>query len=65
MFGNHLSADIVTCSECGQRVEFSRCRVLSKTAGRWRCPACNVTVSQLRRTFKTWPSESFSNLSEE
>lgn len=55
----------VMCFECGQHVTYRKCRVISKTSGRWRCPACSVTISQMRRTFESWPTKEFSKLSQE
>lgn len=61
---HHDWGNLVHCESCGQKVEHVRCRVLSKlSGGRWRCPACNVTCTQLRRVHGEWPSSAFSRLS--
>ena len=40
----------VRCDSCGQLEHFRKCRVISKKAGRWRCPGCGTTTTQLRRS---------------
>jgi hypothetical protein len=62
----HDWGNMVSCESCGQMVEHVRCRLLSKlSGGKWRCSACNVTCTQLRRTHGEWPSNAFSRLSED
>jgi hypothetical protein len=58
-------SDKVFCQSCRQFCSFFRCRVLSKLTGTWRCHSCNTTVTQMRRLHGSWPSGSFSVLSED
>ena len=55
----------VWCSNCGNQVEVSKCRLLSKRAGTWRCPCCCTKITQLWRGFGEWPIPAFASLSEE
>ena len=50
----------VKCDACGRWAKFTRCRVMSKLNGTWRCNECNVTCTQLRRLYGQWPSRDFS-----
>ena len=54
----------VFCSTCGQQVVATKCRLLSKRSGSWRCDGCNCKVVQLFRGFGTWPSAEFRGLPE-
>ena len=52
----------VYCNSCGSEVVLSRCRVMSKSQGLWRCNKCNCKVVKLWRHFGTWPTKEFSGL---
>ena len=55
----------VLCGTCGPNVSLSRARCRSKMLQKWQCNKCEVTISQLRRGFGTWPSPGFSKISKE
>jgi predicted RNA-binding Zn-ribbon protein involved in translation (DUF1610 family) len=56
-------ADKVACDKCGAYVEYVKCKLQSKKAFKWTCPACGTSTTQLRRHFGTWPTDTFSMLS--
>jgi predicted RNA-binding Zn-ribbon protein involved in translation (DUF1610 family) len=55
--------DKVACDKCGAYVEYVKCKLQSKKAFKWTCPACGTSTTQLRRHFGTWPTDTFSMLS--
>jgi len=55
----------VHCEYCGEMTHHSRCRVLSKTSGKFQCSNCCTKCTQLRRSFGQWPTSQFSNLSKD
>ena len=55
--------DKVACDKCGAYVEYVKCKLQSKKAFKWTCPACGTSTTQLRRHFGTWPIDTFSMLS--
>ncbi len=64
LFSPHEWGNRVRCCDCGQLAEHTRCRCVGKThGGKWRCGACGVTSSQLRRVHGNWPTDAFSRLS--
>ena len=60
----HLGNE-VKCDCCGCYEVFSRCRVISKTQGKWRCPRCGSKTTLLRRVFGEWPTSTFSLIPED
>ena len=60
MFDGH-----VMCDSCDRYSHFTKCRVISKRVGTWRCGSCGVKSAQLRRLFGSWPTGQFSLLSKE
>jgi hypothetical protein len=57
--------DHVMCADCRRPCHFTKCRLLSKAKGLFRCSNCGTKSVQLRRAFGTWPTEQFGLLSEE
>ena len=55
--------DKVACDKCGAYVEYVKCKLQSKKAFKWTCPACGTSTTTLRRHFGTWPTDTFSMLS--
>ena len=55
--------DKVAFDKCGAYVEYVKCKLQSKKAFKWTCPACGTSTTQLRRHFGTWPTDTFSMLS--
>ena len=60
-----FDAPSVFCTTCGSQAVASKCRLLSKRKGNWRCNNCNTKVVQLFRGFGSWPNMEFKGLAEE
>ena len=55
----------VLCGDCGRYSHFTKCRVISKQSGLWRCASCGVKAVQLRRIFGEWPTRDFTTLTQD
>ena len=60
-----FSEGFVSCVNCKQMANFTKCRVMCKGQGTWRCNKCNTKCSQLRRIHHEWPTADFLLLSED
>lgn len=56
-------SDTVMCHDCGSDVQPSRCRLVSKMKGTFRCVTCRVKITELYRDLGNWPPKSLSNAS--
>jgi len=54
----------VLCDSCHRMADFRQSRLVAKSAMRWRCHLCGVTVTQLRRHFGAWPVPGWSLMDE-
>ena len=55
----------VFCTKCRQEVQVFRAQLHAKSAGTWKCNACNVRIVQLHRAFGSWPPPEFRDLNED
>lgn len=53
----------VFCTKCRQEVPVHRAQLSGKSAGSWKCNACNCRMTQLNRAFGCWPPPEFGELS--
>ena len=60
-----LNSEEVFCDSCGRFQKFTKCRILSKMKGTWRCFSCQSKSVTLWRKLGSWPNETFAALSED
>ena len=53
------------CSLCAGPLLNLKCRLVNKTAKKWKCSVCACKITQLHDVFGTWPTAEFKRMSDE